>query len=442
MSQVSREGVSFPANSEPMDDSFPSSTSAHSPQVDHGDASLEYASLNLFHYDIAEALDAAYEAPTFEQNTDIATLSQFLMQDETDRQDEASFAVIQRIMREDMESLEGSNRGDTKPAFDRDCSNSAKRFTTEMVHELYRLCILTKPDDNSYVTDAELWEPVRSYMLSDSELVKCATNIRNQGGLTPFHQVCRHNPPLDIIELFVACAGVDVVKTTDNAGMLPLHLACVHPTSVEVVDALVTVYPEGRVIQDTKGATPLHYAVTNIKCSNAVISKVCVEGAAAAADNHGMMPIHYTTTRKAYFRPVTVEVLMNAYPWGLSSPDEKGRTPIRWLAKSCNHTETLELLQIAVVLDPSLAKGEMGLSLLSILGECARNVGRSDNIQSFLNLLLEHNPEPSERYFALLKSLPRWVQSKVPEEKPRFVKMLSRRSLFRRANKNPSDKGR
>jgi hypothetical protein len=461
VSQVSREEVNLTANSEPLNDSFLSVTSEHSQPVHDSKSSLEcYRGVrvdarcdNVFHddvkvaslsdYDLAAALDAAYGAPLSGSNTDTYILSQILLQDEAAKaaaQDAASTAAISKIMREERES-QVSTGGDRKPAFDDYRANTAERFTVEMVHELYRLCLLTKPDDNSEVTNSEAWDPVRSYLLSDNELVRCAAGIRSHAGLTPFHQICRHNPPLDVIELFIACAGVDVVQTRDNAGMLPLHMACIHVSSVDVVDALITLFPESRIIQDGRGATPLHYAVMNIRCSDEVISKVCVESAAAATDESGMLPLHYVCVYKAYFRSATVTALMRAFPSALSTPDQKSRTPIRWLAKTCHLAETLELLKIAITLDPALAKGDIGLSLLSILGECARKVGRSENIQSFLNLLLEYNPEPSARYLALLESLPRWILRKpLPKEKPTLLQMLSRRNMFRRGKKNTSAK--
>lgn len=461
MSQFAREEVDINANSEPMDDSCLSAASDYSRPVHESESSFEYYNGvkiearcdNVFHddvkvaslsdYDLAAALDAAYGAPTSDPNTDTFMLSQILMQDEAAKaaaQDAASMAAISKIMKEDMES-QVSAGGDGKPAFDDYGANTTERFPVERVHELYRLCLLTKPDDNGGVAKSELWEPVRSYLLSDSKLVRCAAGIRSHAGLTPFHQICRHNPPLDVIELFVACAGVDVVKTRDNAGMLPLHMACIHVSSVEVVDLLVTLYPEGQLIQDGKGATPLHYAVMNVNCLEELINKLCVESAAAATDDRGMLPLHYACVYKAYFRPASVKALIHAFPDGLSVPDLKGRTPIRWLAKTCHLTETLELLRIAITLDPALAKGDVGLSLLSILGECARKVGKSDNIQSFLNLLLEHNPEPSARYLTLLESLPRWIlKETLPKVKPTLVQRLSRRNIFRRGKKNPSSK--
>ena len=337
-------------------------------------------------------------------------------------EDEAYQAAITSIL-----------NSDTRPMYPR-------VFSVQMVHELYRLCLLTKPDDSSEYANPEIWEPVRTYLVSDCELVQTAAWIRSEAGLTPFHQICRHSPPKDVVELFIECVGIDVVRTPDHAGMLPIHYACIHHTSVDVVDMLVILHPESLVIQDQKGATPLHYAVTNLRCSSEVIARVCHKDAAATVDANGMLPIHHSTLIKAYMRPETVKVLIQSFPEGLSIPDRRGRVPVRWLAKTCDRTETLVLLISVISLDPSLAKGDMGLSLLAILGECARNVSKSDNIQSFLNVLLEYNPDPSERYLAVLKTLPSWLHvERVSWKSSKLGRFVFMKRMFQRRKKRPSE---
>jgi ankyrin repeat protein len=354
--------------------------------------------------------------------------------------DEATNAAIYQIMMEDMNQL-GSNHccdnvscddamrtisatGDMEPPQKESLSSV---FSVETVHELYRQCMETKPDENG-VTDPSKWESVRNCLFSSCDLVQTAARIQSPGGLTPFHQICRHNPPLDIVELFVAHAGFEVMSFTDKGGMLPLHYACLHNTSVNVIEALVQLYPEGRLKQDAKGETPLHYAVTNMSLSVDAIDKVCIKDAAGAADQRGMLPFHYAIMHKAYFNPSTIKVLINAFPEGLTCPDRKGRIPIRSLVKSCHLPETLELLEFAFALDPALCKGDIGLMLLKNLGDCARRVGKSNNIQTLLKLLLEYNPEPSDSFLTALKDLPRWLnKGDKYEKKSVFQRFMPRK---------------
>eukprot|EP00545_Synedropsis_sp_CCMP1620_P007373 CAMPEP_0119023934 /NCGR_PEP_ID=MMETSP1176-20130426/30939_1 /TAXON_ID=265551 /ORGANISM="Synedropsis recta cf, Strain CCMP1620" /LENGTH=417 /DNA_ID=CAMNT_0006979103 /DNA_START=50 /DNA_END=1300 /DNA_ORIENTATION=+ len=295
-------------------------------------------------------------------------------------------------------------------------SSEQRTYSTELVHDLYRLILETQPDKDGARVDPSKWEPVRSYLLSSPDLTRHAARIRNSGGLTPFHQVCRHDPPMDIIELFISCVGLFVLKLIDDKGMLPVHHAVTN-ASPDIIIALARLYPESKVIEDISGATPLHFAITTADLDMAILLTLCTEGAASIADRHGMLPLHYAVFFKTFAKPQVVKLLIETYPLGLTTLDLKGRLPIRWLAKSCHIDDSLELLEYSFSLDPSVGKGDMGLLLLSNMEECAKKNGKSDNIQKFLNLLLKHNPDPVDAYAAALKRLPRWLNK--TGEKPK-----------------------
>jgi hypothetical protein len=350
---------------------------------------------------------------------------------------------VYQVIQQDVEQQISIDDSDKKPAAKPTATNTANEdkltsgeeampgaFGVEIVHELYRLCLQTKPDQDG-LTDPSKWEPVRSYLLSSPKLVQQAARTRSSGGLTPFHQVCCHDPPIDIVELFASCVDLDILMLSCQRGMLPLHYACIHTASVEVIDALVQLYPESLVKQNAEGATPLHFAVANTNATVDLVdfvNQVCVERAASATDDKGMLPLHYATMYKACSKPPIVKILATAFPGGLSCSDLKGRVPVRWLAKSCHLDETLDLLEFSFALDPPLGKGDMGLLLLKHLEECARKNGKSDNIQKCLDLLLEHNPDPTEKYVKELKALPRWLKKgERAERKPLFRRLLTNR---------------
>jgi ankyrin repeat protein len=313
--------------------------------------------------------------------------------------------------------------GDIEPSPEESLSSV---FSSEILHELYRHCMDAKTDENG-ITDPSKWEPVRYYLLANSDLVQTAARIQSPGGLTPFHQICRHNPPLDIVELFVASAGLEIMSWTDKRGMLPLHYACAYNASIDVIEALVLLYPESRLKQDAKGETPLHYAVTNMSLSVDAIEKVCVKGSASAADHLGMLPFHYAIMHRAYFNLSTAKVLVHVFPEGLTCPDRIGRIPILSLVKSCHLPETLDLLEFTFALNPALCKGDIGLMLLNNLGDCARRIGKSENIQILLSLLLDHNPAPSYSFLATLNDLQRWLKKGDKFEKKSVLQKLMRR---------------
>lgn len=292
-----------------------------------------------------------------------------------------------------------------------DWSDDAKPYSEKTVHELYRLCMEAKPNERG-VMNPDGWKHVRSYLLQSPDLVEIACRIPNQDKMLPIHQVCKHKPPADIIELFISCGGLDQITRRDKFRMLPIHLACIYSASDAAIGTLVQLYPTSTDIQDSTGATPLHYAVANMDSSEELIECLATEHAAKATDQLGMLPLHYPVVVKLCAKPSIIRQLIVANPRGLSQSDLKGRIPVRWLAKFCHVPEVLDLLQFSIAIDPALAKGDMGLMLLKDLAKCAERPGKSPCTQSFLDVLIANNPEPTEAYTQALKSLPRWMNKK------------------------------
>jgi Ankyrin repeats (3 copies) len=316
-------------------------------------------------------------------------------------------------------------------------------FGIETLHELYRLILQTKADDNENRTLGS-WELVRHYILtSDFDLVNTAARITSPGGLTPLHQACRHDPPDDIIELILTYAGPDILQLQDKNGLIPLHHACIHMTSELVINMLVQGYPDGLLVQDSKGFTPLHYSVTNLASSLRIVEKLCVQGAVDALDRDGMSPLHYTTIINTYFQPSIIGILVLAHPQGVACPDRQGRIPARYLARSCHELEVVQILEQAIATDPSLCKGDMALILLKGLVDCVKKVGKSINIQRFFDIILEHNPEPSHAFTLTLKTLPSWLLVRTMErpqksKKNSILKVISKGILLLKKSKKKS----
>jgi hypothetical protein len=227
-------------------------------------------------------------------------------------------------------------------------------------------------------------------------------------GLTPLHQVCRHQPPVNVVELFVSCDGLEAFGTADKLERLPIHYACRHNASVEVINALVNLHPECLTKQDIEGGTPLHHAIANKKAPVGLVGGVCSEQAASTADRWGMIPLHHALTRE-FSKTQSIKVLMTAHPPGLAHLDLKGRAPIHWLVKCCYMDASIELLDLAFALDPALGKGDMGLHLLRLLNKCSETNVKSKNVQACCNMLLQLNPDPTDSFSKLLKTLPRWL---------------------------------
>ena len=79
-------------------------------------------------------------------------------------------------------------------------------------------------------------------------------------GNTALHNICKlDNPPVDVVQSLMDCSP-ETVTWQDSNGWLPLHHACANGGSGQVLRVLVDAYPVGKVAQDKRLRTPLHFA--------------------------------------------------------------------------------------------------------------------------------------------------------------------------------------
>ena len=296
---------------------------------------------------------------------------------------------------------------------------------TESARELFQLCLDTKPVRPGFV-DPSKWDSVRNCMLTNPHLMPIASRVTDDNGLTALHHACRHQPPVNVIELFVSCAGLETLSVADQYKRLPIHYACKNNASVEVIKALTQLNPACRIKQDQQGGTPLHYAIANKNAPIDMVVSVCSEEAACSSDQWGMIPLHHAVL-KDFPKPQAIKMIIIAYPLGLSEIDMKGRAPIHSLMRSCHVDAVAELLEFSLAIDPALAKGDMGLHLLILLREWADNHAKSSNAQKCLDLLLKNNPEPSEAYLKKLKGLPRWLNKGGAVKRRQFFQQATKK---------------
>lgn len=292
---------------------------------------------------------------------------------------------------------------------------------------LLNLCSETKSDQNGFV-DPFKWERVRDFMLTNPDIMGRASQVKNSEGRTALHHICLNKPPLDVIELFISCAGLAAMGVADRHKRLPIHYACMNTASIEVINALTQLDPRCIAKQDHQGGTPLHYAIRNENASLGMIEAVCSEAAASLADCWGRIPLHHAVS-KDFVKPQAIKIIMTTYPRGLSECDLKGRAPVHALLRSCHMESSAELLELALALDPALGKGDMGHHLLIILKKWSEDHGKSPCAQKCLDTLLLSNSEPSEMYLKTLKSLPRWLKrSDVVKRKQAFARAAASKS--------------
>ena len=107
----------------------------------------------------------------------------------------------------------------------------------------------------------QTWESIRDWLNSHSRTERQeAAMHQGQFLAVTLHMVCKLNdPPVDVVEALIECAP-ETVTWPDSNGWLPLHHACANGASGQVLSVLVQAYPEGKIRQDRRLRTPLHFA--------------------------------------------------------------------------------------------------------------------------------------------------------------------------------------
>jgi hypothetical protein len=161
------------------------------------------------------------------------------------------------------------------------------------------------------------WAPVRNWLRSHSaDEIRQGAFQRGEAGMTALHYACRNGAPKDIVHLLVYYAR-DPVEWPDGFGWLPLHYAASFYASMEVMQILVSAYPQGRIVADNGGRTPLHNAIAgrsarnidveqkddgHVDSDNAaeVISLLSSSGAASIADRNKFLVSIYLKEKNAF----------------------------------------------------------------------------------------------------------------------------------------------
>lgn len=143
--------------------------------------------------------------------------------------------------------------------------------------------------EESQIDAEKSWQAVREWLSShNAEEVRAAAEQRGESGLTALHFACRNVPPLDVIDVFLSIAA-ETVQWPDSFGWLPIHYACASGSDGEVIKALAEKFPECKTTVDRRGRSPLHFALGDKPASPNVVLLLSTSGAAAYADDNGMV---------------------------------------------------------------------------------------------------------------------------------------------------------
>lgn len=94
---------------------------------------------------------------------------------------------------------------------------------------------------------------------ADPALKHAAATHLGMFGMTPLHLLCKlPNPPVDIVADLIETAP-ETLQWAESSGWLPLHLAVASGASLTVLEMLCDAHPDGKIAQDRRLRTPLHF---------------------------------------------------------------------------------------------------------------------------------------------------------------------------------------
>lgn len=120
-------------------------------------------------------------------------------------------------------------------------------------------------------------------------------------GRTPLHFALGNveNPPTP--KLVKLLAGGESTKWPDENEMLPIHYACAYGATVEVLMVLIHAWEESMTKTDSKGRTPLHFAMGNADRENSPsVVKVLLDlspGTIDQIDSEKNLPLNLLSTK-------------------------------------------------------------------------------------------------------------------------------------------------
>jgi len=284
---------------------------------------------------------------------------------------------------------------------------------TRDIEHLHQLC------DAASAENEGSWEEVRLWLRSHTaQQTRDAALLPGDHRTTALHLVCRNNPPIDVVEIFINAAP-DSVRLADAFGWLPLHYACANGADEEVLRILANAYPESKTATDRRGRTPLHFALGSPhdqKTNAAAVALLSSTGAASCPDENGMLPLHYAC---AYGAPEeALHVLTDNNADSITQTDRNGRTPLHFALGNADRQASPNVVRLLLAQNPDVVnvtdkeRSDLPLHLLATRAKSLNETQKSEreNATKCLDLYLNANPHPTASFLAALQSLPEWLR--------------------------------
>jgi len=164
---------------------------------------------------------------------------------------------------------------------------------------------------------------------------------RTVASVLPIHEAAVGGAPLEVMQALVTAYPEGLTAVESSYQRLPLHCACRKNAIPAVIRLLCDAQPEACLAADSLGRLPLHYALSNGADPEVIsILMSCRPDAARGLDQRGWTPLHVASSMGAAV-PV-VRSILDAYPEAVLIKTRKGSTIAKTIPKLCPHRPVLQ----------------------------------------------------------------------------------------------------
>jgi hypothetical protein len=123
-------------------------------------------------------------------------------------------------------------------------------------------------------------------------------------------------------------------------GQTPLHAACLRYPPLHIVQEMIHRYPEGALVQNFNGETPLHLASFSASEEVQEYLAKCCPASISLQDQYGDTPMHFAARSGATYG--LMELLVQSAPLSICIANKRKATPIWLLPRSYLEVEAIE----------------------------------------------------------------------------------------------------
>jgi hypothetical protein len=166
---------------------------------------------------------------------------------------------------------------------------------------------------------------------------------------TPLHYACYHGVDAQVVQ-FLLTKYPEAARTTNDHYQSPLHLACACPSlnTGRVIELLLEVFPGAAQLADQDGMTPLHWACSSCYGANPctdILQALTTSGVIRSLTRTMETPLHVAARNGAAIEMVAFLIAQD--PSTAACLDQDLQTPLHKATAFCP-TVSLDLVQVFV----------------------------------------------------------------------------------------------